>query len=120
MQDEGAEFFRTTMREFLQGAEATVAELRASVQATMQSLRGLYDYFGEKYDGTDPVRILSLLASFLDLYAKAVKQYQVHPPPSPTPRRALPWRSLSMVLAVLCDTSRALHCRSGKTGRTEH
>eukprot|EP00892_Ulva_mutabilis_P004243 jgi/Ulvmu1/2190/UM013_0036.1 len=75
-EDEGAEFFRTTMREFLQGAEARVAELQAAVSSTMASLRGLYDYFGEKYDGTEPVRILALLASFLDLYAKAVKQYQ--------------------------------------------
>lgn len=89
VQDEGAEFFRTTMREFLQGAEVTVAELQASVAATMQSLRGLYDYFGEKYDGADPVRILSLLASFLDLYAKAVKQYQVRAASLP-----LLWRSL--------------------------
>lgn len=65
------------MREFLQSAEETVADIQAGVGATMQALRGLYDYFGEKYDGTDPVRILSLLSSFLDLYAKAVKQYHV-------------------------------------------
>lgn len=77
VQDGGSAFFAQTMVKFLKSAEDAVAELRAQSADTMEQLRNLYAYFGERYDGNDPVKILGTLASFLDLYAKSVKQYRV-------------------------------------------
>lgn len=77
VQDGGAAFFTQTMVEFLKGAEEAVAQLRTQSTDTMELLRNLYAYFGERYDGNDPVKILGTLAAFLDLYAKSVKQYRV-------------------------------------------
>jgi hypothetical protein len=65
------------MVRFLTSAEDTVKQLRVQSSDTMELLRNLYAYFGERYDGNDPVKILGTLSSFLDLYAKSVKQYQV-------------------------------------------
>ena len=79
VQDGGSAFFAQTMVEFLKSAEETVKRLRTQSADTMEQLRNLYAYFGERYDGNDPVKILGTLASFMDLYAKSVKQYRVWP-----------------------------------------
>lgn len=71
------------MVQFLKSAEATAKRLRQQSKDTMTLLRNLYAYFGEKYDGNDPVKILSTLAKFMDLYAKSVKSYQVRSTSSP-------------------------------------
>jgi hypothetical protein len=76
LQDEGATFFATTMVDFLTRAEATAATLKADVAQTMAELQALYGYFGEKYDGNDPVRILSTVATFLDMFAKTIAAMQ--------------------------------------------
>ena len=76
-QDQGTHFFTTTMVEFLDGAERQAAELQAHVASTMAELQALYGYFGEKYDGNDPVRILSTIATFLDTFSKTIAAMQV-------------------------------------------
>jgi hypothetical protein len=77
LQDEGAKFFATTMVDFLTAAEKRSRLLHQDVANTMAQLQELYSYFGEKYDGNDPVRILSTIASFLDIFDKTIASIQV-------------------------------------------
>lgn len=70
------------MVEFLTAAEAEATTLKADVKSTMTGLEELYGYFGEKYDGNDPVRILSTIASFLDIFDKSIASLKVSVDPT--------------------------------------
>ena len=65
------------MVDFLTAAEAEAAQLRADAAATMAQLQALYGYFGEAYDGNDPVRILSTVAAFIDTFSKTIDAMEV-------------------------------------------
>lgn len=69
--------FLKTMAEFMHAADETVCNLKRGVTETMDSLRQLYSYFGEEYDNQDPAKILAIISSFIDIFAKAVADLQV-------------------------------------------